>query len=98
MTTYPDSPYAYDARRRMVYLNNVLAHYQMNVADLNYQSKAYVSSANRAQRVILDYPTSPVTEDALKMMIQSYNQLGLTNLAQSTQEVLKLNFPNGTNS
>lgn len=92
VTTYPDSPYAYDARRRMIYLNNVQAHFQINAADLDYQLGAYVASANRAQQVILNYPTSPVTEEALNMMIQSYNALVLTNLAQSSEQVLKLNF------
>lgn len=98
VTGYPNSPYASDARRRMIYLNNTLAQYQINVADLDFRYKAYVSSINRAQDVLLHYPTSPVTEQALQMMIQSYNALELTDLAASTEQVLKLNFPSASSS
>jgi outer membrane protein assembly factor BamD len=93
LTNYPNSPYSADARRRMIYINNVLAQFNMNVANFSYQQEAYVAAANRAINVILTYPTSPVTEDALEMMIQCYEKLGLTDLTASTRQVLELNFP-----
>lgn len=96
INTYPSSPYASDARRRMIYLNNTLAQYQMNVADLEFKQQAYVAALNRAKNVIIEYPTSPVTEEALQMMIQCYKKLGLNDLAQSSEQTLQLNFPNAT--
>lgn len=93
VTNYPTSVYAPDARRRMIYINNVLAQFNMNVAQYYFKQHAYVAAANRAIDVIYNYPTSPITEDALNMMIQCYNELGLTDLSASTQQVLKLNFP-----
>jgi outer membrane protein assembly factor BamD len=94
--SYPNSPYAPDARRRMIYINNVLAQFDMNVANFSYQQQAYVSAANRAIDVILTHPTSPITEDALAMMIKCYEKLGLPNLAASTRAVLELNYPDET--
>lgn len=94
IVNYPNSLYASDARRRMIYLNNSLAQYNINVAELSYQQGAYIAAANRAIAVILNYPTSPVTGSALAMLADCYEQLGLTDLQKSTQEVLDLNFPN----
>lgn len=96
VTSYPNSIYAADARRRMIYINNVLAQFDMNVANFSYEQQAYVSAANRAIDVILTYPTSPITEDALNMLINCYEKLGLTNLAASTRSVLELNYPTDT--
>ncbi len=93
VTQYPKSPYAPDARRRMIYLNNTLAQYQVNVAFLNYQLKAYVAAIDRAQDVILNYPNTPETKQALDIMIKSYQALGLKDLVASSQEILNLNFP-----
>lgn len=92
LTQYPKSPYAFDARRRMIYLNNTLAQYQLNTAYFSYQQKAYVATIARAENVLMNYPTSPQIEGALQLMIESYNALGLTDLANSTTTVLKHNF------
>ena len=96
VNTYPNSSYAPDARRRMIFLNNTIAQFQMNVAEMNYQRKAYVAAINRAQDVLLHYPTSPHTEEALKMMVQSYQALGLDNLAKTSSQVLLYNFPHAS--
>lgn len=100
VTSYASSPYANDARRRMIYLNNTLAQYQMNVADFDFQKKAYVAAINRAQDVIIHFPTTPQSRAALVMMLNSYQALGMTDLATSTQSVLALNQTNSvtTNS
>ena len=97
VTSYSSSPYAPDARRRMIYINNVLAQFDMNVAKFSYEQQAYVSAANRAIDILITYPTSPITEDALALLIQCYQKLGLPNLAASTQEVLELNYPKHQN-
>jgi outer membrane protein assembly factor BamD len=93
IANYPNSNYAPDARRRMIYINNVMAQFNMNVAEFSYQQGAYVAAIDRAIQVILNYPTSPVTEDALQMVINCYEKLGLPELASSADKVLILNFP-----
>ncbi len=92
VTQYPNSPYAPDARRRMIYLNNTLAQYQLNAAYFSYQQTAYVAAIARAKGILINYPAAPQTEGALQLMIESYNKLGLTDLASSTTEVLTLNY------
>jgi outer membrane protein assembly factor BamD len=91
---YPQSPYASDARRRMIYLNNTLAQYQLNTAQYYYKRGAYVSAINRAQDILIHFPTTPQNEQALVVIMQSQEQLGLADLASSTTSVLKYNYPN----
>jgi outer membrane assembly lipoprotein YfiO len=62
---FPDSAYTADARQRMIFLRNVLAQYEINVAEFYLRNKAYVASANRAQYVIEHYQQAPQTGDAL---------------------------------
>jgi outer membrane protein assembly factor BamD len=94
VTAFPSSPYAQDARRRMVYLNNTLGQYQLNVADFYLERKAYVAAANRAQNVLINYPQTPAVQGALEVIIQSYQALGLPDLAKNYQAILNKNYPN----
>jgi outer membrane protein assembly factor BamD len=92
---YPSSPYSQDARRRMMYLNNTLAQYQLNVANFYLQRKAYVAAANRAQVVLLNFPQTPAVQGALEVMVESYQALDLPDLAKNSQAILNKNFPAG---
>ncbi len=94
VTIYPNSPYAADARRRMIFLNNTMAQYQLNVASYYYQWKAYTAAINRAQMVLTHYPQTPALEGALGVMVQSYEALNLPTLEKSAKLLLKANFPN----
>jgi len=92
---YPNSRYAADARQRMIYLRNMFAKYELHVADYYYQRKAYVAAANRADYIVKHYDGAPQVEDALGLMVKAYRKLGLTELADQTIQVLRLNYPNG---
>jgi outer membrane protein assembly factor BamD len=91
---FPQSTYADDARQRMNYIVNALAAYEVHVARYYFRRGAYIAAANRAQQTVLEYQQSPSTEEALYIMAQSYDRLGLTQLRDDTDRVLKQNFPN----
>jgi len=91
---YPDSRYVPDARQRMVYLRNNLAAYEIGVANFYTGHKAYIAAANRSRFALETYPNTPESEEALVVMHQAYTQLSLTELADTTMQVLKLNYPN----
>ena len=90
---FPDSPYAADAKARMVYLRARLARYEINVANYYFKRGAYMAAANRGRYVVENFPQTPATGDALAVMIQAYQLLGLDKLADDTLSVLKLNYP-----
>jgi outer membrane protein assembly factor BamD len=90
---FPDSAYTADARQRMIYLRNVLAQYEINVAKFYLRNKAYVASADRAQYVIEHYQQAPQTGDALAILTRSYLALDQKPQAENARKVLALNYP-----
>ena len=93
---FPDSKYAPDSLDRMRYIVNSLAEADVNVARFYYQRGAYLASANRAQLVIRDYDRAPAVEEALYILVKSYEKLGLTQLSNDAARVFALNFPDST--
>ena len=91
--TYTDSKYAPDARLRMDYIVNSLAEYEVHVARYYYRRGAFVAAANRAQQAVKDYQQAPAAEEALYIMAVSYERLGLAQLRDDADRVLKKNFP-----
>lgn len=90
---FPQSAYADDARQRMSYIVNALSAYEVHVARYYFRRGAYVAAANRAQQAVLEFQRSPAVEEALYIMMQSYDRLGLTELRDDTGRVMKQNFP-----
>jgi outer membrane protein assembly factor BamD len=95
VTRFPDSKYAQDSRERMRYLTDALSSYEVHVADYYYRRGAYLAAVNRAQASLVDFPQTPANEDALILMALGYDRLGLTQLRDDAQRVLKESFPNG---
>ncbi|MCW8807375.1 MAG: outer membrane protein assembly factor BamD [Rhodanobacter sp.] len=90
---FPNSAYTADARQRMIYLRNVLAQYEINVAEFYLRNKAYIAAADRAQYVIEHYQQAPQTGDALAILTRSYLALGHKTLADQSRQVLTINYP-----
>ena len=92
-TRFPESRYAQDARLRMTYIVNSLAQYEVHVARYYFQRGAYVAAIARAQSALADYQAVPATEEALYILIQSYDALGLTQLRDDARRVMDTTFP-----
>lgn len=90
---HPQSKYAVEARDRMGYIVNSLAEYEVHVARYYYSRGAYVAAANRAQLTIQEFQNSPATEEALSILTRSYDKLGLEQLRDDAERVLKTNYP-----
>ncbi|QHJ00763.1 outer membrane protein assembly factor BamD [Xylophilus rhododendri] len=94
VTRFPESKYAPDARQRMTYIVNSLAQYEVHVARYYYSRGAYVAAINRAQNAISGYTGVPATEEALFILMQSYNALGMKDMSEDTRRVIATNYPN----
>jgi outer membrane protein assembly factor BamD len=90
---FPDSRYAADARLRMDFIVNALAEYEVHVARYYFRRGAYIAAANRAQQAVAEFPHTPAAEEALYLMMQSYEKLELQALRESAERVLRKNFP-----
>ncbi len=93
ITRFPDSRYAEDARKRMQYLVNSLASHEVHVARYYYRRGAYVASINRAQAALASYPYAPANEEALFLLMKSYEALGMKDLRDDADRVLRKNYP-----
>ena len=93
VSAFPDSKYAAEAKNRMLSIKDTLARHELLVADYYMRRGAYLAAANRGKYIVEYYRDSALIEQALEVMVQSYDKLGLTKLREDTYQVLKLNFP-----
>lgn len=90
---YPKSRYSKDALERMALIRNNLAKYEVHVANFYMRRGAYLAAANRGKYVIENYQRTPAVADALALMVTAYEKMGMTDLANDTRRVLKMNHP-----
>ncbi len=90
---FPESRYANDSRARMQYLINSLASHEVHVARYYYNRGAYVAAINRAQTALTNFPQAPAIEEALFLLVKSYDSLGMTQLRDDADRVMHQNFP-----
>ena len=93
LALYPDSPYAADARSRMVYLRNNLAAYEIHVANYYLERRAYIAALRRGQYVVENFQQTPAVADGVAVMVECYLRLGLDELADTSLALLKVNYP-----
>ena len=93
VTRFPESRYTPDARDRMAYLIEALARHEINVAQYYLRRGAYLAAANRAQDAITRFPNSPSHRQALEIMIDCYDRMGMPELRDDARKVLAKNFP-----
>jgi outer membrane protein assembly factor BamD len=90
---FPSSRYAPDAKQRMIYLRNLLAAYEIHVAHYYLTRNAYVAAANRGRYVVENFQETPAVGDGLAVMTEAYQRLALDELAATSLETLRLNYP-----
>ena len=90
---FPDSRYAPDAAARMKFIVNMLASHEINVARYYLRKGAFVAAANRAQTALTTYPQAPANEEGLLIMVKAYDALGLEQLRNDAERVMRKNFP-----
>ena len=93
VTRFPDSKYAEDSTARMHYLVNALAAHEVHVARYYMKRTAYLAAANRAQYAVQHYPQAPATEEAVFILVKAYDALGLNDLRDAADRIMRTNFP-----
>ncbi len=91
---FPDSKYAIDGLDRIKYLANALAMHEVHVARYYYNRGAYVAAAGRAAGSLVTFPQHPANEDALDVLVKSYDKLGLPQLRDDSRRVMEKTYPN----
>lgn len=81
---------------RMHELVEAQAKYEINTAKYYYVRDAYIAAINRAENVLLNFQTSPQAEEALIIMRDSYNKVGMDDKAADIQRILDANKNRGS--
>jgi outer membrane protein assembly factor BamD len=90
---YPDSQYNEDAQKRMIFLRDRLAQYEIGVGRFYMKRHAYLAAAQRGERVMLGYQGTSAVADALALQVEAYGLLGQKFEATQALALLKLNYP-----
>lgn len=93
VTRFPDSPFAPDARARMLYVRNLLAAQEIAVGWYYMKRNACIAAMHRAQYVIGNFPGTTAAGDALVILGECNARLGEKEVAQRFVATLKANFP-----
>jgi len=93
VTRFPESRYAQDSIERMAYLVEALARHEIHVARYYLSRGAYLAAANRAQSAITRFPNSNLHREALEVLVEAYDRMGMTELRDDARKVLAKNFP-----
>lgn len=84
---YPNSRFNADARQRMIYLRNRLAEHEMHIVRYYVKRGALLAAAKRAEQVVAQYPGTPASLEALRVIEDNYRELGLN---QQAEDAMKL--------
>ncbi len=89
---FPESSRAEEARKRVLYLRNLLAWHEYHIADYYFRRGALIAAANRASGVIQNYDRTEAVPHALWLLAQAYEKLELRELAAKTRAIYRHNF------
>ena len=90
---FPESRYASDAKKRMAFLRNNMAMFELSVAKFYAERNAHIGAIQRSKFIVENYDQAPAVIDALEIMIESYEKIGLTDKAEEAKLLLATNYP-----
>jgi len=93
---FPDSKYATDANKRMVFLRNELARSDLMIASYYASRDAWIAVTNRTKFILQNYQGSSVIKSTLDLQLRAYQALDLEDLAHDTQRIIDLNYNKGS--
>jgi outer membrane protein assembly factor BamD len=89
---FPESKYATDARKRMIYLRNELARADFKIASYYASRDAWVAVTGRTHFILQNYQGTSVIKRTLELQLKAYQKLDLQQLANDTQRIIDLNY------
>jgi outer membrane protein assembly factor BamD len=93
---FPHSQYVGDARQRMIFMRNRLADFELHVALYYMRRGAYVGAINRAKYCVENYDGAPAVKGSMKVLVEAYRDLKMTDLAANAEKVYADNYPDST--
>lgn len=89
---FPESKYKANALQRMIYLRNMFAQRELNTAKFYFDRQMYVAANERASYLVKNYPQAPSVKEALAIMQQTSDRLGLKDAALEAARVSQATY------
>ena len=89
---FPNSKYKANSLQRMIYLRNMFAQKNLNIAKYYYHRKMFVAASERANYVIKTYPQASSTQEAMALLYNANKELGLNDAAKDTLQVYEATY------
>ncbi|MCE1750399.1 outer membrane protein assembly factor BamD, partial [Enterobacter hormaechei] len=80
-----------DAIKRLMFIKERLAKYELSVVEYYNKRGAYVAVVNRIEQMLRDYPDTQSTLEALPYMKSAYTHLGLIAQADKVAKLIAAN-------
>ena len=90
---FPSSPYAENAKNKIIILKNYIAGKVMYAARHDMATENWPSAITRFQSIITDAQETVMTPEALFRLTECYTAIGLPDQASGYAEMLRKNFP-----
>ena len=90
---YPETPYAKDSYYKIIFLEDILASKELNVAKTYLSLKKYIAAIKRFKNIVNNYQTSSFVPESLHRLVEVYLILGVNEEAIINARVLGYNFP-----
>ena len=90
---FPHSPYAKNAKNKIIILKNYIAGKVMYSARNDMRRENWPSAISRLQSIVTDAQETVMTPEALYRLTEAYTAIGLPSQASGYAEMLRTNFP-----
>ncbi|URJ28003.1 outer membrane protein assembly factor BamD [Candidatus Blochmannia vicinus (nom. nud.)] len=88
---YPNSRYFSDTYRRLIFLKNRIAEYELAIVEFYAKRDAYISVIARVEKMLYCFPDTQATRKALYYMQQAYQNIYLPDQADKVAKIIVAN-------
>lgn len=88
---YPNSVFAVDAIKRLIFLKNCLAEHDLSIVKYYNKCGAYIAVIHRVEQMLYNFQDTEYAKKALFYMKESYHKLGLYNQENEVVTIIKFN-------
>jgi outer membrane protein assembly factor BamD len=74
-------------------VRNRVAELELHAARYYITREAYIAANNRARYVVENYPSSPVVEEAIVILAETFRFMDISKGSQDAISLLRTNFP-----
>ncbi len=92
ISLFPNSRYAPDVKKRLIFLRNQMAASELNIAKYYQSREAWSAAANRVKLILTQYQGSSVIKEALEIQLDAYQNLGFDVLADDVKRIIEINY------